>query len=48
MGEEYNALMMNAKWTLVNLLAHAQVVGCKWAFKGKKHLDGSLQSQGCC
>jgi len=43
MKAEYDALMQNNTWTLTTLPSTANVVGCKWVFKKKYNVDGSLQ-----
>lgn len=40
--QEYDALLKNETWDLVPLPAHRRAVGCKWAFKIKRHLDGTI------
>ena len=43
MNEEYNALLSNKTWTLTFLPLGAPLVGCKWIYKTKLNVDGSLQ-----
>jgi len=43
MKAEYDALMQNNTWTLTTLPPTTNVVGCKWVFKKKYNVDGSLQ-----
>ena len=43
MHDEYNALLRNKTWTLTSLPPGAKPVGCKWLFKNKYNVDGSLQ-----
>lgn len=43
MQEEYNALMKNNTWCLVDPPSGGNVVGCKWVFKVKRNADGSVQ-----
>ena len=40
MIEEMNALDVNGTWTLENLPAGKQAIGCKWMFIVKVNLDG--------
>jgi len=40
---EYDALLTNNIWILTSLLSRANLIGCKWAFKHKYNLGGSLQ-----
>jgi histone deacetylase 1/2 len=42
MKAKYDALMTNNTWTLVPLPANRQTIGCKWVFKLKQNLDGSI------
>jgi len=30
-------------WTLVDMPKGAKLIGCKWIFKNKYHLDGSIE-----
>ncbi|XP_058775746.1 uncharacterized mitochondrial protein AtMg00820-like [Vicia villosa] len=39
---EYTALVANQTWSLTTLPPHRQAVGCKWVFKVKENLDGSV------
>lgn len=39
---EYTALMNNNTWTLVELPPHRQAIGCKWVFRIKENLDGTI------
>ncbi|KAL5556707.1 hypothetical protein UlMin_038943 [Ulmus minor] len=41
MEEEYNALMKNRTWTLVDLPAERKPVGNRWIYKVKRNSDGS-------
>lgn len=43
MKEEYDALMRNGTWTLVQLRRGKNPITCKWVFKVKKNPDGSIQ-----
>jgi histone deacetylase 1/2 len=42
MKEEYDALLRNNTWTLVAPPAHKQPIGCKWVFRVKENLDGTI------
>lgn len=42
MAEEYNALMKQGTWTLTPLPPGKCAIGCKWVYKIKRHLDGSV------
>ncbi|KAL5577768.1 hypothetical protein UlMin_019467 [Ulmus minor] len=42
MVEEYNALINNKTWTLVELPPNRRPVGCKWIFKIKRNTDGTV------
>ncbi|KAM1492902.1 hypothetical protein ACFX14_024715 [Malus domestica] len=42
MKEELSALSKQGTWSLVPLPTHKNLVGCKWIFKIKKHVDGSI------
>jgi len=39
---EYEALLKNNTWTLVNLLTNRQTMGCKWVFRVKQNPDGNI------
>jgi len=39
---EIELILKNNTWTLVDLAKGAKLIGCKWIFKKKYHLDGSI------
>ncbi|KAA3481344.1 Retrovirus-related Pol polyprotein from transposon TNT 1-94 [Gossypium australe] len=39
---ELSVLISNGTWSLVSLLDNRIIVGCKWIFKTKKNIDGSV------
>eukprot|EP00253_Pinus_taeda_P002182 PITA_02182 len=43
MEEEMDSLAKNNTWDLVELLEGRSVVGCKWVFKLKRNVDGSIE-----
>lgn len=43
MDEEYNALVENDTWDLVELPDGKLPIGCKWVYKVKCKSDGSLE-----
>ena len=42
MNEEYNSIMRNKTWKLVELPKDKAPIGCKWLFKFKLKDDGSI------
>ena len=40
--DEYQSLLKNDTWELVDLPPGKNVIGCKWVFKLKKNVDGSI------
>nr|KYP58717.1 hypothetical protein KK1_014137 [Cajanus cajan] len=40
MQQEYNALINNNTWTLVNLPQNRKAIGCKWVFRIKENPNG--------
>jgi len=43
MQTEFNALLQNQTWTLVSPQQANNLVGCKWVFKVKRKVDGSIE-----
>ena len=43
MTEEYQALMRNNTWSLVDPSPASKPIGCKWVFQIKRNHDGSIQ-----
>lgn len=42
MAEEYSALVKQGTWTLVPPPSNANIIGCQWIYKLKRHSDGSI------
>lgn len=42
MIDEFTALIKQNTWELTPLPLHKQVIGCKWVYRIKRHLDGSI------
>lgn len=42
MNEEFSALCKNWTWSLVLPSLQYNIVGCKWVFRIKKNVDGSV------
>lgn len=42
MAEEFQALVQQDAWTLVPPPSNANVIGCQWIYKIKRHSDGSV------
>lgn len=42
MNVEFDALLKNQTWTLVPTSSATNVAGCKWVFKLKRKVDGSI------
>lgn len=42
MQKEYDCLVKNGTWSLVELPAGQKLVGCKWVFNIKRNADGSI------
>ena len=43
MNAEFDALLRNGTWSLVPPPPQANIVGCRWIYKIKKHVDGSIE-----
>ncbi|PKI51566.1 hypothetical protein CRG98_028126 [Punica granatum] len=43
MGEELRPLELNGTWTLSALSLGKKPVDCKWIYKIKRHVDGSIE-----
>jgi len=42
MKTDYDALMKNGTWTLTDLPSSRAPIGCKWVFRVKENLDGTI------
>ncbi|XP_019425074.1 PREDICTED: uncharacterized protein LOC109333949 [Lupinus angustifolius] len=42
MKAEFDALIKNDTWSLVPIPKHREAIGCKWVFKVKENLDGTI------
>lgn len=42
MSDEFEALICNNTWTLVPFNSATNIVGCKWIFRTKYNLNGSI------
>jgi hypothetical protein len=42
MDSEYNALIKNNTWHLVSPKAGTNIINCKWVYKIKKRVDGTV------
>lgn len=42
MQQEYDALISQITWDLVPLPSNRKTVGCKWVFRVKENVDGSI------
>ncbi|MCI59377.1 hypothetical protein A2U01_0080632, partial [Trifolium medium] len=40
---ELTALLKNNTWNLIKLPNHKKAIGCKWVFKLKLHVDGTIE-----
>jgi hypothetical protein len=43
MNSEFDALLRNQTWELVPPSRHLNVIGCRWIFKIKRKVDGSIE-----
>ena len=43
MNSEFDALLLNQTWELVPPSRHVNVIGCRWIFKIKRKVDGSIK-----
>jgi histone deacetylase 1/2 len=41
--QEFEALIQNQTWRLVPPVSGANVIGCKWVFKVKRHSNGAIE-----
>ena len=48
MQNEYDALMRNRTWSLVDCPTNINIVGCKWIYRIKRKLDGTLERHKAC
>ena len=44
MNEEYNSIMKNQTWELIELHENKSPIGCKWLFKSKFKSDGIIDT----
>ena len=44
MNEEYNSIMRNKPWDLVELPKDKVPIGSKWLFKYRRKADGSIET----
>lgn len=42
MLNEYNVLINQNTWSLVPPSSNTNIIGCKWVYQIKRHLDGSI------
>ena len=47
MKQEYEALFNDKTWDLVPLPKDRKVVGCKWVFRIKENVDGTVKKVVC-
>jgi len=43
MQDEINALSKIVTWTIVDLPSNAKPIGCRWIYKVKHRVDGSIE-----
>ena len=43
MQDEINALIKTGTWKIVDLPPNAKPIGCRWIYKVKHHVDGSIE-----
>jgi len=43
MNDEINALVQTETWEFVDLPIGKQIMGCKWVYKTKHKVDGSIE-----
>ena len=48
MTNEYIALLRNNTWNLVSPPTYRKLIGCKWVFKVKENLDGTIKKYKAC
>jgi len=48
MRDEIQALRSNNTWSLVHFIPSMNVIGCRWVYKIKHHVDGSVERYKTC
>jgi hypothetical protein len=48
MNIEFDALLSNGTWTFVPQTSNMNIVGCKWVFRLKRKVDGSIDRHKAC
>ena len=48
MQEEYDALLHNKTWHLVPPIANKNIIDCKWVYRIKKRVDGTIDRYKAC